>query len=61
MEHGRIAQRGRFDELLAADGPFRRLAHALDAEGQLQDDLQSEPVTGKRPSRAASVSSSSSE
>ena len=26
MEHGRITQRGRFDDLLAEDGPFRRLA-----------------------------------
>jgi ABC-type multidrug transport system fused ATPase/permease subunit len=29
MEHGRITQRGRFDELLEADGPFRRLAMEL--------------------------------
>ena len=29
MEHGRITQRGRFDELLATDGPFRRLANEL--------------------------------
>ena len=26
LEHGRIAQRGRFDDLLAAEGPFRELA-----------------------------------
>jgi ABC-type multidrug transport system fused ATPase/permease subunit len=29
LEHGRITQRGRFDELLAADGPFRRLARDM--------------------------------
>ena len=29
IEHGRITQRGRFDELLAVDGPFRRLASQL--------------------------------
>ena len=31
IEHGRIAQRGSERELLAEDGPFRRLAHALEA------------------------------
>jgi hypothetical protein len=29
MEHGRITQRGTFDDLLAVDGPFRRLAKEL--------------------------------
>ncbi len=29
VEHGRIVQRGTEKELLAADGPFRRLAHTL--------------------------------
>jgi ABC-type multidrug transport system fused ATPase/permease subunit len=29
LEHGRIAQRGRFDALLAEPGPFRRLAREL--------------------------------
>ncbi|HEY8315273.1 MAG TPA: hypothetical protein VIG35_00300, partial [Gaiellaceae bacterium] len=29
IEHGRIVQRGTERELLAADGPFRRLAHDL--------------------------------
>jgi ABC-type multidrug transport system fused ATPase/permease subunit len=33
VEHGRITQRGRFDELLAADGPFRRLAKDLRGAG----------------------------
>ena len=32
MEHGRIAQRGKFDELLAAEGPFRRLATKADCK-----------------------------
>ena len=30
IEHGRVVQRGTERELLAQDGPFRRLAHALD-------------------------------
>ncbi|MFL5912634.1 MAG: ABC transporter ATP-binding protein [Gaiellaceae bacterium] len=30
VERGQVAQRGTERELLAADGPFRRLAHALD-------------------------------
>ena len=30
LEHGRIVQRGKFDELLAAEGPFRRLARDLE-------------------------------
>ena len=29
LEHGRISQRGRFDELLATEGPFRELAAQL--------------------------------
>jgi ABC-type multidrug transport system fused ATPase/permease subunit len=58
VEHGRITQAGTFDELLAAEGPFRRLA--LELKGQLQDspDL---PVSGSRESRSASVVSSDSE
>jgi ABC-type multidrug transport system fused ATPase/permease subunit len=57
MEHGRITQRGLFDDLLAVDGPFRRLAKELKgAEPQLQaDDL---PVTGSRESSSARVASS---
>ena len=65
MEHGRIAQSGTFDELLAVDGPFRRLASELKGVGAgqlqvsgLQPDLQSEPVTGNRASSSASVASS---
>ena len=56
LEHGRITQRGAFEQLLEADGPFRRLAKEL--EGQLQDVLQSAPVTGSRASNSASVASS---
>jgi ABC-type multidrug transport system fused ATPase/permease subunit len=29
LEHGRIVQRGTYDELMREDGPFRRLAHQL--------------------------------
>jgi ABC-type multidrug transport system fused ATPase/permease subunit len=59
MEHGRITQRGRFDELLAADGPFRRLASELKGvEVQLQAGLSSEPASGSRASSSASVASS---
>ena len=29
LERGRITQRGTYDELMAADGPFRRLATTL--------------------------------
>ena len=29
IEHGRVVQRGTERDLLAQDGPFRRLAHAL--------------------------------
>src|SRR5207245_639918 len=51
LERGRIAQRGRFDELLVSDGPFRRLASELEgAEVQVQEDA-SEPVIGSRESR----------
>jgi ATP-binding cassette subfamily B protein len=64
MEHGRILQRGRFDDLLEVDGPFRRLAKELKgSEAQLQGGvstaaLQSDPVTGSRASSSASVASS---
>jgi ABC-type oligopeptide transport system ATPase subunit len=64
VEHGRIVQRGRFDALLAAEGPFRRLARELDEVAALelqpvQDaERQSPPVIGRRDSRSASVASS---
>ena len=45
MEHGRITQRGRFDDLLAEDGPFRRLASQLQGASEV---LQAAPVTGSR-------------
>jgi ABC-type multidrug transport system fused ATPase/permease subunit len=54
LEHGRIAQRGTFDALLAAPGPFRDLATQL----QGAEDLQSAPVDGSRLSSSASVASS---
>src|SRR5581483_10384118 len=59
VEHGRITQRGLFDELLAAPGPFRDLAAQL--HGSDAADLQSDPVNGSRPSSSASVASSASE
>jgi ATP-binding cassette subfamily B protein len=34
IDHGRIVQRGSEPELLAADGPFRRLAQALDVSAR---------------------------
>jgi ABC-type multidrug transport system fused ATPase/permease subunit len=64
MEHGHVAQRGRFDALLAADGPFRRLARELEdsvlelQDSPAQDERQSPPVVGSRESRSASVASS---
>jgi ABC-type multidrug transport system fused ATPase/permease subunit len=59
VEHGRITQRGRFDELLATDGPFRRLAR--DLEGAAVDYPQPEPddsASGSRASNWARISSS---
>ena len=60
VEHGRITQAGTFDELLAAEGPFRRLALELKGGAvQVQGSLL--PVNGNRDSRSASVVSSDSE
>ncbi len=59
VEHGRIMQRGRFDELISSPGPFRDLAHQL--QGSDAADVQSEPVNGNRASSSASVASSDSE
>ena len=53
LEHGRIAQRGAFDELLETDGPFRELAAQLHAPGS--------PRSGSRESSSASVARSSAE
>jgi ABC-type multidrug transport system fused ATPase/permease subunit len=62
MEHGRITQRGTFDELLAADGPFRRLAKELKGAAQpLQDSDAILPFNGNRDRSSASVARSSSE
>lgn len=58
VEHGRITQRGKFAELLAADGPFRRLAKDLESQEQEMGFPQSPPVIGSRESRSASVASS---
>jgi ABC-type multidrug transport system fused ATPase/permease subunit len=60
IEHGRIAQAGTFDDLMATDGPFRRLALELDATSQLQESAGL-PVNGRRASSSASVISSESE
>ncbi len=44
VEHGRITQSGRFDELLATDGPFRRLAKDLRGAGDsLAPEIAAEP------------------
>jgi ABC-type multidrug transport system fused ATPase/permease subunit len=59
VEHGRIAQRGAFDDLIASPGPFRDLATQLHGSDTLPE--QSAPVNGSRPSSSASVVSSDSE
>ncbi len=62
IDHGRIIQRGSFDDLLAVDGPFRELAaqlHGSDAGSVLQSEPA--PVSGSRDSSSASVASSGSE
>jgi ABC-type multidrug transport system fused ATPase/permease subunit len=59
VEHGRITQRGAFDDLIASPGPFRDLATQL--HGSDSPAEQSEPVNGSRPSSSASVLSSDSE
>ena len=56
VDHGRVVQRGPFEELLASDGPFRELAAQLHGSEALQSEP--EPVTGSRPSSSASVVSS---
>jgi ABC-type multidrug transport system fused ATPase/permease subunit len=59
VEHGRIAQRGTFDELLAVDGPFLRLAAQLKGgETQLQESDALFPVTGSRDRSSARLASS---
>jgi ABC-type multidrug transport system fused ATPase/permease subunit len=60
VEHGRITQAGTFDELLAAEGPFRRLALELKGAAQVQDSFGL-PLSGSRESKSASVVSSDSE
>jgi ABC-type multidrug transport system fused ATPase/permease subunit len=58
LDHGRILQRGTFDELLAVDGPFRDLAAQLHGS---ESPLASGPASGRRESSSASVASSGSE
>ena len=58
LEHGRIVQRGKFDELLAAEGPFRRLAR--DLEGlEAQPPQTSSPRRGSPPRSSAGAQSNS--
>jgi ABC-type multidrug transport system fused ATPase/permease subunit len=58
VEHGRITQRGRFDELLAVDGPFRRLARDLEGSIVYPQPEPGASASGSRASNWASVSSS---
>ena len=60
VEHGRITQRGRFEELLAADGPFRRLARDLEGGAVVAypQAESSESASGSRASSSARVPSS---
>ncbi len=44
VAHGRIVQRGRFDELLATEGPFRRLAQELRGAGDTVHGLPGHPA-----------------
>ena len=57
VEHGRILQRGGFDELIAVAGPFRDLATQLHGVESVAD-LQSGPVSGSRVNSSARVASS---
>jgi ABC-type multidrug transport system fused ATPase/permease subunit len=61
VEHGRITQRGPFEELLARPGPFRELAAQLQGASPDDEILQSPSVDGSRPRSSASVASSGSE
>jgi ABC-type multidrug transport system fused ATPase/permease subunit len=47
VAHGRIVQRGRFDELLAAEGPFRRLAQELRGAGDTVHGLPAHPAVAE--------------
>ncbi len=53
LEHGRITQRGRFDDLLAVDGPFRRLAHELEGDAELAEAAPADLQLGDVAARAA--------
>ena len=63
MEHGRISQRGQFDELLADRRPVQAAREGAggrrgSAAGRSGSDLQAAPVTGSRASNSARVASS---
>ena len=60
VEHGRIMQRGRFEDLLAADGPFRRLARDLEGGAVVAypQAESSDSASGSRASSWAKVTSS---
>jgi ABC-type multidrug transport system fused ATPase/permease subunit len=61
LEHGHIVQRGKFDDLLAAEGAFRRLARELEGvavQPQSSSVRQSAPVIGSRASSSPKVASS---
>jgi ATP-binding cassette subfamily B protein len=60
VEHGRITQRGRFEDLLAADGPFRRLARDLEGGAVVAypQAESSDSASGSRASSWARVTSS---
>ena len=51
LEHGRIVQRGKFDELLAAEGPFRRLARDLEGLAAQPPQASSSAAAAVRPGR----------
>jgi ABC-type multidrug transport system fused ATPase/permease subunit len=59
LEHGRIVQRGKFDDLLASEGAFRRLARDLEGLAvqpvQASAPRQSAPVVGSRASSSPRV------
>ena len=58
LEHGRITQRGRFDDLLATEGPFRELAAQLHGASESPRPCSRRPSTGSRPRSSASAASS---
>ena len=55
VEHGRIVQRGRASELLARDGPFRRLARELAAPPTRCTDCRGIPFRSPASRRRAAL------